>query len=115
MNAQERVTRFFDLVEARDFAAFRAAFAPNARIHQNGTPLGLDQLVQSTEAGSKSVRYLRRRSFAGEAAGVEQHDVEIELVSGETVLVRDVCVVFRFDSKGRIAEIDEYVTPQKPG
>lgn len=109
---EARVDRFFRAAEERDFAAFRAGFAEDAEIFQNGEALTLDELVAFAEQGTRSVRYVDVRRIVTRDAVVEQHRAEIVFPDGTPYASRDLCVVFRFDADGRFTRVEEYAPAQ---
>ncbi len=102
------VLDFFRAAEERDFDAFRAGFAPQAVIVQNGEPVALDDLVKWTEEGIRGVRYSHARRIVTDDAVVEQHTATVTLPNGQEFTPPEVCVVFRFDEAGRFVRVEEY-------
>lgn len=101
---------FFAATQANDWAAALALLAPDAvvRTHPGTGAVGVDSLLPSWERTRQAFgrwEYVDVRRVVGDAAVCEQHvvrfvDLEVEV---------EACVVLRFDGRGRIVRLDEYV------
>ncbi len=105
---------FFAAGSSFDWSALGALLAPGVQLRQNGARLTVEDLQKNVEAMAKSVRYSDVRRVVGDDAIVEQHTVTLELHTGQTLELPDVCVVMRVDPQGRITSLDEYL-PNLPG
>jgi len=102
------VERFFESAATGDFDTFRACFAKDAEVFQNGEQLTVDQLVEWSQNGVEGVQYSDVRRTIAEETVVEQHRVEVILPGGQKFSPPEVCVVFRFDTAGLFSRVDEY-------
>jgi len=102
------VERFFESAAKSDFDTFRACFAKDAEVFQNGEQLTVDQLVEWSQNGVEGVRYYDVRRTIADETVIEQHRVEVILPGGQKFSPPEVCVVFRFDAAGLFSRVDEY-------
>ncbi|MCZ4650582.1 nuclear transport factor 2 family protein [Gordonia amicalis] len=102
----------FGAIERADAESFRACFAPDGVIIQNGGEPRAAQAVAAhignTGPGATRHTYLGIRRQVFDGGFVEEHTVRSVAGNGD-VLVRHTCVVCDVDSDGRITEMREYL------
>jgi ketosteroid isomerase-like protein len=112
MDLDALTDRFFVLSAAADGDGVVAMCADDGRFKQNfGEEGGVDTLralVEGTGAAGIAVAYSDVRRLVTESAVTEQHTVTLTRTDGVQV-ASDVCVVLRFDDRGLITRLDEYV------
>jgi len=101
------------LVVAHDGDGVAALFAPDARIKQNvGAEMDLSTFLSWLRgfwASGLTSAYENVRRVECADALIEQHDARVKRPSDGQEIVGDVCVILRFDEKGAITRLDEYV------